>query len=150
MREVTLRLLLVEDNEGDVFLIKRALREYSIPAELTVCSDGECAARFINSPQSCPPPDAVILDLSIPRIDGLDLLRIIRNKPSWAHTPVMVFTSSPSPSDQHRVQLLDGVRFIRKPTGLNAFLRAVGDNVQGMLSEAVTRASAPALPHLAS
>ena len=67
------RLLLIEDNEGDIFLIKTALEENNISAEVSVCKDGESALRALDSS----PPDAIILDLALPRIDGMDVLRKI-------------------------------------------------------------------------
>jgi hypothetical protein len=59
MADTLHRLLLIEDNAGDVFLIKRALRENHIPAEITVCSDGEAAIRTLNSLEMERPPSAL-------------------------------------------------------------------------------------------
>lgn len=125
------RLLLIEDNEGDVFLIKRALQENNISAEVSVCKDGEAALRALDSS----PPDAIILDLALPRIDGMDVLRKILQRPQYVGTPIMVFTSSPSPSDKHRVKLVAGPRYVQKPSGLDNFLREVAENVKSMFSK---------------
>lgn len=125
------RLLIVEDNQADVLLINKALSRYEIPVQLTVCGDGESALRLINSADPAV-PDAIILDLSVPRVPGLDVLRKLRNRPGFDATPVMVFTSSPSPEDKHRVQSL-GSRYVEKPSGLDKFLRTVGENVKSML-----------------
>ena len=71
-------LLLIEDNEGGVFLIKGALQENSISAEVSVCKDGEAALRALDSS----PPGAIILDLALPRIDGMDVLsKILQRQP---------------------------------------------------------------------
>ncbi|HUA85607.1 MAG TPA: response regulator [Bryobacteraceae bacterium] len=126
------RLLLVEDNTADVILIEKALRSYQLPVEVTVCGDGESAIRLIDSPEASV-PDAMILDLSVPRVPGLDVLRNVLSRPRFAGTPVMVFTSSPSPADKHRVQLLGSVRYVQKPSGLDNFLRTVAENVKSML-----------------
>lgn len=126
-------LLLIEDNDGDVFLIRKAIEDYGIPAEMTVCSDGESALRLIDSTDS-PDIDAIILDLAIPRIEGLDVLRAIASRPFWVEVPVMVFTSSPSPGDKRRVQLLGHARYVQKPTSLDGFLREIGENVSAMLT----------------
>ncbi|HTS75364.1 MAG TPA: response regulator [Bryobacteraceae bacterium] len=126
------QLFVVEDNEGDVVLIKRALRDYGIAAQVTVCNDGESAIRTIDCAEAAV-PDAIILDLSVPRVPGLDILRCVLNRPRFSDTPIMVFTSSPSPADKHRVELLGGVRYVQKPSGLDNFLRAVGENVRSML-----------------
>jgi two-component system, chemotaxis family, response regulator Rcp1 len=127
------RLLVVEDNEGDVFLIKRALRENNVPVEVTVCRDGESAVHLLNSQEMESPPDAIIIDLALPRLDGVDVLRKILNRPAYVGTPIMVFTSSPSPSDKHRIELLTGARYVQKPSGLDNFLREVAENVKSML-----------------
>lgn len=129
-----LRLLIIEDNHADVFLMKKALEEASISAEVTVCCDGEAAVRVLNSPEMQNPPDAIIIDLSLPRIQGVDVLRKILQRPGYASTPVMVFTSSPSPSDRHRVELLTGARYVQKPSGLDNFLREVAENVKSMFA----------------
>ena len=127
-------LLVIEDNAGDVFLIKRALRESNIPAEVIVCSDGEAAIQTLNSLEAERPPDAIIIDLALPRVEGLEVLRQILNRPAYVGTPIMVFTSSPSPSDKHRVELLIGARYVQKPSGLDNFLREVAVNVKSMFA----------------
>lgn len=129
------RLLVIEDNDGDVFLIKQSLKENNIPAEVTVCTDGEAAVRTLNSLEMENPPDAIIIDLALPRIEGLDVLRKILHLPAYVGTPVMVFTSSPSPSDKHRVELLTGARYVQKPSGLDNFLREVAENVKSMFAQ---------------
>jgi chemotaxis family two-component system response regulator Rcp1 len=133
MASTVRRLLVVEDNDGDVFLIKRALRENNVPVEVTVCRDGESAVRLLNSQEMESPPDAIIIDLALPRLDGVDVLRKILNRPAYVGTPIMVFTSSPSPSDKHRIELLTGARYVQKPSGLDNFLREVAENVKSML-----------------
>jgi two-component system, chemotaxis family, response regulator Rcp1 len=134
MTETRHRLLVIEDNDADVFLIKMALEENNIPADITVCSDGEAAVSTLNSLEMQNRPDAIIIDLSLPRIEGLDILRKILHRPAYVGTPVMVFTSSPSPSDKHRVELLAGARYVQKPSGLDNFLREVAVNVKSMFA----------------
>jgi CheY-like chemotaxis protein len=132
--EAVHRLLVIEDNDADVFLIKRALQENNIPVEVTVCSDGEAAVRTLNLLETEKPPDAIIIDLALPGMEGLDVLQKILHRPAYVGTPVMVFTSSPSPSDKHRVELLAGARYVQKPSGLDNFLREVAENVKSMFA----------------
>ena len=134
MAHTVQRLLVIEDNDADVFLIKKALQENNIPAEVTVCSDGEAALRTLNSLEMENRPDAIIIDLSLPLMEGLDVLRKILHRPAYAGTPIMVFTSSPSPADKHRVELLAGARYVQKPSGLDSFLREVAENVKSMFA----------------
>jgi DNA-binding response OmpR family regulator len=79
------------------------------------------------------PPDAIIIDLALPQIEGLDVLRKILYRPAYVGTPIMVFTSSPSPSDRHRVEIT-GARYVQKPSGLDNFLREVAENVKSMFA----------------
>ena len=134
MPDRLLRLLVIEDNDADVFLIKKALRENNVPADVTVCGDGESAIGVLSSSEMGNRPDAIIIDLALPRIEGLDVLRKILHRPAYVGTPIMVFTSSPSPSDKHRVELLSGARYVQKPNGLDNFLRAVAENVKSMFA----------------
>lgn len=134
MADTPRRLLVIEDNDGDIFLIKRALEENNIPADVTVCKDGESAVCLLSSLEAENPPDAIIIDLALPRIEGLDVLRKILHRPAYVGTPIMVFTSSPSPADKHRVELLTGARYVQKPSGLENFLREVAENVRSMLA----------------
>jgi DNA-binding response OmpR family regulator len=134
MAEILQRLLVIEDNDADVFLIKRALQENNVPVDVTVCRDGESAVRLLNSREMESPPDAIIIDLALPRVEGLDVFRKILHRPAYVGTPIMVFTSSPSPSDKHRVELLAGARYVQKPSGLENFLREVAENVKSMLA----------------
>ena len=141
------RVLIIEDNDGDVFLIKLALQQNGIDAEVIVCGDGEAAIRLLDSPDMETPPDAIIIDLALPIIDGLDVLRKILHRPAFVGTPIMVFTSSPSPSDKHRVELLQAARYVQKPSGLDKFIREVGANVESMLAESTeTKPSSPKGP----
>jgi CheY-like chemotaxis protein len=132
------RLLVVEDNPGDVFLIKKVLRDQEIPAEVTVCKDGETAIRLIDSMQAGALPNAIILDLALPRIGGIEVLHTLTFRPSFVDIPIMVFTSSPSVADKQRVQLLNRVRYVQKPTGVDNFLNEVSQNVKAMLFETAT------------
>jgi len=131
------RLLVVEDNDADLFLIRQALDDYGILATVTASADGETALRLIDSFEAAAIPNAIILDLSLPRVSGWDVLRNLRDRPAFSGIPVMVFSSSPSPPphDKHRVELLSNVRYVQKPIGLTNFLRAVGENVKAMLGE---------------
>jgi two-component system, chemotaxis family, response regulator Rcp1 len=134
-------VLVVEDNPGDAFLIKKAVQDNEIRAEITLCTDGESALRLISSMDAIAVPDAIILDLALPRIGGIDLLRKLSMRPSFVGVPVMVFTSSPSPADRHRVELLGGVRYVQKPSGLDNFLRTTAKNVREMLAASQERQS---------
>src|SRR5215475_845649 len=99
------RILVVEDNPGDVYLLEKALKKRAIRYDLILYTDGEQAMREISG-ENCVVPDLILLDLNLPRRDGFDVLHTIRGKPSLVGVPVGVFTSSEAERDKHRVALL--------------------------------------------
>ena len=86
------RILLAEDNDGDVFLVRRALEKKGLIHELTVMHNGEEALRWLDSDgqKADRTPDLILLDLNLPRIDGGQLLSHIRKTDIFSCTPVIV------------------------------------------------------------
>lgn len=77
----TIRIFLAEDNDGDVFLVRRALEKHGLPYEMVVARDGEEALRLLEvagASGSEPAPELILLDLNLPRMDGAQLLHRIR------------------------------------------------------------------------
>ena len=87
-----LELLLVEDNQADVRLTCEALASIEVPYNLSVESDGEAAVRVLR----CRPFDLVLLDLILPRMDGLEVLRALKEDPALRRTIVVVLTGTSS------------------------------------------------------
>ena len=115
------RLLLVEDNPDDVILTLRAFRLSGINAEVQVARDGVEALECLLPSGAL--PAVVLLDLKLPRIDGLEVLRRLRADPHTALLPIVILTSS-----NEAVDLAKGYRF-----GANSFVRkpvAFGDLVE--------------------
>ena len=119
------RIVVVEDNSADVFLLKHALESAGLSCDLQYFEDGAKARDFIRAPFGRT-PDLFLLDLNLPRVDGVHLLRLIRQQPSLDGIPVIVWSSSQSPTDQASLAEFNEVRFIAKPAGLDAFLRIAG------------------------
>ncbi len=120
-----LRILLAEDNPGDVELVREALREHDIPHTLFVASDGQQAKRFLErmgKHPDAPCPDVLLLDLNLPRADGYELVALFRAHPLSAQTPVIIVTSSNARKDRERAASLGAARFFRKPSDLAEFL----------------------------
>jgi two-component system, response regulator len=114
-----LRVLLVEDDEDHVFLVRRALAD--LPgAEVTVevAGDGEQAVDRLARARFTPggPPQLVLLDLKMPRMDGLEVLRGIRADQTAAGLPVVVLTSSERQEDREEALRLGATWFVCKPT----------------------------------
>ena len=95
-----LSLLLVEDNPGDVLLIKRSLKPFLSNNTLITSNDGEQALHFLlNGIQKSQLPHIILLDLNLPKIDGRELLNKIKTNHSLNQIPVVIFTSSETQSD---------------------------------------------------
>ena len=118
-------VLLADDNPSDVYLIREALREHGVDCILRVASDGKEALSIISGEV----PDAVmgrinliILDLNLPRHDGIEILQKLRESAGLEHVPVVVLTSSDSPRDRILAEQLGATRYLRKPSSLDEFL----------------------------
>ncbi|MDD4309158.1 MAG: response regulator [Candidatus Cloacimonetes bacterium] len=123
-------ILLVEDNPSDIELTKRALVKNRILNELIVIEDGQEAAKYLF--QECFEPDnklptIILLDLKLPRLDGLELLRLIRQDPRTRRLPVVVLTSSGEIPDISASYDLGANSYIRKPVDFNQFADAVNN-----------------------
>ena len=128
----TVHIVLVEDNPADVYLVKRALREKGIEFVMTCFEDGEKALKAL-SENGSEAPDIILLDLNLPKTDGVKVLETIRAIPELAGVPVGILTSSESPSDMERTTVLGAARYIKKPSTLDDFMREVGQGVESML-----------------
>ena len=122
------RLLVVEDNDGDVGLLREALDAEGLICHLEVLTDGEEALAYIRSTSQSglPPPDILLLDLNLPKVDGAAVLEFVRQSPLWRPIPVIVMTSSHSPRDRERVKALGVERYVTKPVDLEDYLRIGG------------------------
>ena len=115
----TLRVLLVEDDEDHVFLVRRALADLADTAvTVEVAADGEQAVERLARTRFAPggSPQLVLLDLKMPRMDGLEVLRRIRADEAAAGLPVVVLTSSERQEDREEALRLGATWFVCKPT----------------------------------
>jgi CheY-like chemotaxis protein len=118
----------VESSEFDTDLIVHAFREAGMISGLTCIADGEDALSYIRSEgkyAGVPTPDLIFLDLSLPKVGGLEVLKEIKSTPSLRHIPIVVASGSDNPVDIRAVYDLNGNCFIRKPNDLPQFLRFV-------------------------
>ena len=126
MKGEPLIILLVEDNQDHAELVKRSLSEHRVANRIIHCSDGESALSYFFDAQRAgePPhvqPNLVLLDLRLPKIDGLEVLKRIKTSPEHAKIPVVVLTTSRAEQDiaeayEHRansylVKPLDYIKF---------------------------------------
>lgn len=117
-------ILLVEDNEDDVILVKRSLHKAGITAPIHVVRDGEQAIVYLyeaSQPRERPEclPAVVLLDLKLPRRSGLEVLAWIRSHPRLSVLPVVVFTTSAQDSDVREAYALGANSYLKKPVGIH-------------------------------
>ncbi len=121
-------ILLVEDNPGDVRLIREALKETSLGNSVQHVSDGVEAISFLTRSEPFPAairPDLILLDLNLPRKDGREVLKFVKKDPDLTLIPVVVLTSSRAPDDIIKSYGLHANCYVVKPTGLDQFLDMV-------------------------
>jgi CheY-like chemotaxis protein len=117
------RILLAEDNPADVYLIREALKEHGVECAMQVASDGkEVLSLIAAEPSGDEEFGLIILDLNLPRHDGIEILERLRESTRLAHVPVVVLTSSDSPQDRLVATHLGARRYLRKPSSLEQFL----------------------------
>jgi len=116
-------ILLVEDDPDHEMLTIRALKKANIANEVRVARDGEEAIQMLCRPDPIR-PQVVLLDLKLPKIDGLGVLRCIRETAATQLLPVVVLTSSDEESDVVRSYQMGVNSYIRKPVDFSAFAEA--------------------------
>src|SRR6266705_3289934 len=119
-------ILLVEDNPNDEMLTLRALKKNNIKNEVIVAHDGTEALDYLFASENPRPlPQVVLLDLKLPKVDGLEVLQRIRSDPRTKRLPVVVLTSSNEEKDLVTCYDLGANSYIRKPVDFNQFTEAV-------------------------
>ena len=118
-------ILLVEDNPNDAELTERALRKSELGARLAVVRDGAEALEYLLSGR--PRPRVVFLDLKLPKIDGIEVLRRVRADDRTRSIPVVVLTSSQEERDVSECYQLGVNSYVVKPVEFDKFYQAVSD-----------------------
>jgi two-component system, chemotaxis family, response regulator Rcp1 len=122
------RILLVEDNPGDVRLTIEALKEGKILNEVSVVEDGVEALDYLHRKgkySEAPRPDLILLDLNLPKKDGREVLEDIKQDGGLKKIPVVVLTTSAAERDILRAYNLHANCYITKPVDLEQFIRVV-------------------------
>ena len=122
------KILLVEDNPGDVRLTREAFKENKVLNELHVVKDGVAAMAFLRREgeyADAPHPDLILLDLNLPKKDGREVLAEIKADDDLRTIPVVVLTTSENESDVFTMYNLHANCFITKPVDLDRFIDVV-------------------------
>lgn len=126
MRSV--HILLVEDNEGDILLTKEAFDDLELPSRISVAKDGKEAIDFLTREgkhADAKLPDLLLLDINLPKKNGIEVLRFIKNSEDLKHIPVIILTTSSSERD-----IIESYKnyvncYITKPVEVENFLNVV-------------------------
>lgn len=119
-----IEILSVEDNPGDAALLKQVLKKAGFPNHLSTVPDGEQALDFLKRRKTysqVPTPDVILLDLKLPKKDGLSVLNEIRQDPEHQHVPVIVLTGSDSELNVDWAKRLQANHYLVKPYDLEGF-----------------------------
>jgi two-component system response regulator len=125
-----IEVLLVEDNPGDVRLVKEALRDCGIPLNLTVARDGEEAIELLFGGSAERPlvrPHVILLDLNLPKRSGHEVLRDVKEDSNLRTIPVIIVSSAGSKEEVNRAYRLSANCYIRKPLDLDSTLQTIRD-----------------------
>ncbi|WP_316348370.1 response regulator [Desulfuromonas acetoxidans] len=127
-----IEILLVEDNLNDVELTLHALKKNHIKNPIEVVHDGAealdfifCRGRYVNRDPSAQ-PRLILLDLKLPKVDGLEVLKVLKSTEETRQIPVVVLTSSREEIDMHKSYQLGVNSYIVKPVDLEQFVQATG------------------------
>ncbi len=131
------KILVIEDNEADIELLRLALEEAGLNFEMTAIEDGGEALACGNQvgPQfEATVPDLIVLDLNLPKYGGLEVLEAVRGYHLFDTVPVVVLSSSSSPRELEKIKAFVFVRFIRKPADLDQCMQ-IGKLIADFLIE---------------
>ncbi|HEY4335393.1 MAG TPA: response regulator [Puia sp.] len=121
-----IHILLVDDNEGDILLTKEALNDARIINKISIAYDGVEALRFLRKQiDGNEMPDLILLDINLPKMDGTELLGIIKKDPSLKRIPVIMLTTSSAEKDILASYNNYANCYITKPVDLDRFMDVV-------------------------
>ncbi len=128
MNEINRPIMMVEDNPMDVDLMLQALQEHKLSNPFIICRDGEEALNFMNAHNSAEDPQIpliMLLDLRLPKVDGIEVLRHARQDPVWKQVPVIILTTSQQNTDIESAYQMGANSYIVKPVDFVKFTDVV-------------------------
>lgn len=127
----TFDVLLVEDSKHDIMATRRAWKTFEIPSPLRVVTDGEACLDYLfgrgpyEDPESAPRPGLVLLDINLPKLNGLEVLERIRAQAEFQDLPIVMLTTSQMVEDRKNSYTLGANAFVRKPDRYEDFAEAI-------------------------
>ncbi len=132
-------ILMVEDNEGDILLLSEALESNCANFRISIVKDGESAINFINdyavSDLTAYLPSIIFLDINLPKVNGFEVLKHIRNSTIFKNTPVIILSTSSSQADIELAYEYDASCYITKGNHTSTFDAAIGGLLNFWLSK---------------
>lgn len=128
LKSKSIHLLLVEDNEGDIVLIADAFEDAKIFNTISVVRDGQQALDFLyktNGYELADEPDLIVLDVNLPKLNGHEVLKKIKSDKKLCHIPVIMLTTSSSPTDINKSYKNHVNCYITKPVDVDEFIKVV-------------------------
>src|ERR1700744_3610131 len=121
-----IHILLVDDNEGDILLTKEALADARIVNKISIAYDGIAAINFLRKTAQTPSmPDLILLDINLPKMDGTEVLALVKNDPELKRIPVIMLTTSSAEKDILASYDNYANCYITKPVDLDRFMDVV-------------------------
>jgi chemotaxis family two-component system response regulator Rcp1 len=123
-----LEILLVEDNEGDIRLTIEAFKEAKIRNHIRVVRDGEEALAYLKKEASyadVETPDIILLDINLPKVDGKEVLNVMKTDPLLKSIPVIMLTTSSAESDVQESYANHANSYVIKPVDLDKFMEVI-------------------------
>lgn len=127
-KEKKVEILLVEDNEAEVFLIKEAFDEWKLLNSLNTVHNGLEAMKYLKKEkpyENMPKPDLIILDLNMPKMNGREVLNEVKKDDNIKHIPIVVMTTSDDEEDIIQSYKLHANCYIRKPVDFKEFSKII-------------------------
>ncbi|PLK42203.1 MULTISPECIES: response regulator [Emticicia] len=120
-----LSILIADDDEDDKFLLKSAFEESGIEAPLSFVDNGQELVDFLHKAKKL--PSIILLDLNMPKKDGREALKEIKENPKFRSIPILILTTSNSPEDIKNCYFLGANCFITKPSTFEGLMKMIGE-----------------------
>jgi CheY-like chemotaxis protein len=137
------KIVVIEDNPGDIRLLKEAFNETAMPRDIVSITDGETAIDFLIHSfvtADCPSPDLIILDLNLPGKSGHEILTEIKSNPILKHIPVIILSSSKDQEDVTKAYNNRANCYITKPIDLAGYMQVIKSINDFWLGEILVKA----------
>jgi DNA-binding response OmpR family regulator len=118
-----IEILLIEDNPGDIELVREGFEEARVANHLSIIGDGQAALDFFIKGENL--PDIILLDINLPKANGFEILETIRSQPKSAEIPVIMLTSSEADSDVVKSYQNSANSYVSKPVDFDKFIAAI-------------------------